>query len=209
MQRSLGQHGGQGVEWGFSPWGELGGTCWSSPHLLSMLLWATFCLKVDGNVPAPQKRPVQTEYSAGRITLSVTGYQSKWQLSDYKVGRHYADRDLSVISSDGKGGEQGLNGNGRELGGLSCCASCVSQAWRMTVAFSKPLSVALFLWLGNVETCTPILEGLKQQHANNASLVSNWENYRTRIQSCNPASVEDISAKVCLPLWGTTSEKAI
>lgn len=110
-----------------------------------MLLWATFCLKVDGDVPAPQRRPAQTKYSTGRITLSVTGYQSKWQLSDYKVGRHYADRDLSVISSDGKGGEQGVNDNGRELEGLSWWASCVFQAWRMTVAFSKPLTAALFL----------------------------------------------------------------
>ena len=38
-----------------------------------------------------------------------------------------------------------MNDNGRELGGLSCWVSCVSQAWRMTVAFSKPLSAALFL----------------------------------------------------------------
>lgn len=121
-------------------------TLWGAGrHLLSMLLWATFCPKVDGDVPAPQRRPAQTKYSAGRITLGVTGYQSKWQLSDYKVGRHYADRDLSVISSDAKGGEQGVNDNGRELGGLSCWASWVSQAWRMTVAFSKPLTAALFL----------------------------------------------------------------
>ena len=102
-----------------------------------------------------------------------------------------------------------MNDNGRELGGLSCWVSCVSQAWRMTVAFSKPLSAALFLWLGNVETCTLILKGFKQQHSNNASLVSNWENYRTRIWSCNPASAEDISATMCLPLWGTSSEKTI
>lgn len=108
----------------------------------------------------PKETRADREYSAGRITLSVTGYQSKWQLSDYKVGRHYTDRDLSVISSDGKGGEQGLNGNGRELGAFLLRILCLSQAWRMTVAFSKPLSVALFLWLGNGDMYS-ILEGVE------------------------------------------------
>lgn len=157
MQRSLG-HGGQGVEWGFSPWGELGGTCWSSPHLLSMLLWATFCLKVDGNVPAPKETRADRKYSGLKCVMSQVIRASGSCL--IIVGRHYADRDLSVISSDGKGGEQGLNGNGRELKALCCTLSrleddsCLLQAPQRCT-----LSVAwecgdMYSNFGRVETAT-------------------------------------------------------